>query len=175
MITSGSAWGDIITLIGVIAVIYVAAVWLSLVVWTYRDVQHRSLNENERLAAVLLVAIFSAGGWLVYLLLRPSETLDDVRIETLQEQLFARELSSVPSCTRCRRRVNEEFLMCPYCREELRAPCTACGRAISMTWDACAYCGVGTQRLRTAATPQPAAAEPRQAPRLRPLVPTEAR
>lgn len=171
----GSMWGDIIAFVGLLAVAYVAAVWLSLVIWTYRDVQHRSADSGERVAAVALVALFFAPGWLVYLLMRPAGTLDDVRIERLQEQLFARELATVPSCTRCRRRVEDDFLMCPYCREELRTPCGSCGRAIASTWDACAYCGELTMRRpRVAPSPRPAG-EPRSAPVPRPLVPTEAR
>jgi RNA polymerase subunit RPABC4/transcription elongation factor Spt4 len=177
MFGSGSMWGDIITLVGLIAVAYVAAVWISLVVWTHRDVKHRSADPNERLAAVVLVALFSAPGWLVYLLLRPADTLEDTRIETLQEQLFARELAMVPSCTRCRRRVSDDYLVCPYCREELRAPCVSCGRAVAMAWDACAYCGTATRRAIPAA-PRPAATtDGVRGPSkpLQPLMPTGAR
>jgi hypothetical protein len=172
---NASMWGDVIALVGLIAVAYVAAVWLSLVVWTYRDVQHRSADAGERLAAVALVALFFAPGWLVYLLMRPAGTLEDMRIERLQEQLFARELSAVSSCSRCRRRVEDDFLMCPYCREQLRMPCDTCGHAIAKTWDACAYCGELTGRRAAPAASQPVSVGPRPATAPRPLVPTQAR
>jgi hypothetical protein len=160
-----SGWESLLTLIGLIAVAYAVAVWAGFVVWTYRDVRHRSADSNERLAAVLLVALFSAPGWLVYLLLRPSETLDDVRMEQLQAQLFSRELASASACTRCRRRVADDFLVCPYCREALRSPCASCARPIIATWAACAYCGTAAPR------PVAAAADTSPRPAARPRVP----
>ena len=176
MIGFGPGWEGIMTLFALIALAYVAAVWIGFVVWTQRDVQQRTVDPNERFAAVLLVAVFSAPGWLVYLLLRPSETLDEVRIDRLQEQLFSRELAVVSSCTRCRRRVEEDFLVCPHCREALREPCDACQRAVLLAWDACAYCGAPRAR-RASVTPErraPAASRAVPAP-VRPLVPKEAR
>jgi RNA polymerase subunit RPABC4/transcription elongation factor Spt4 len=177
MLESGTLWGNIITLVGLLALAYVVAVWVSLVVWTHRDVQHRSADQQERLAAVLLVALFSVPGWFVYLLLRPGDTLEDSRIDELQAQLFARELAVVGSCARCRRRVADDFLVCPFCREELRTPCSSCGRAISNAWEVCAYCGEPSRRAQpaAAAAPRGGPAAPRPAARPRPLVPTEAR
>ena len=170
-----AGWDGLFTLFGLMALAYVAAVWIGFVVWTYRDVQQRTTDANERLAAVLLVALFSAPGWFVYLLLRPSGTLEDKRIEQLQAQLFSRELATTASCTRCRRRVDDDFLMCPYCRESLRVPCAGCARPILATWAACAFCGEARTRAETPlATPR----EPQPLERRRmalPLVPREAR
>jgi hypothetical protein len=167
-------WDTVFTVLGVMAVTYVAAVWLGFVVWTYRDVRQRTADETERLAATLLVALFSAPGWLVYLLLRPAETLGDVRVEQLQAQLFSRELASEASCTRCRRHVDEDFLMCPYCREPLRVPCAGCDRPIAPTWTACAYCGQSAMRPQAASTPARARGD-QPYPRPRPLSPLVAR
>jgi hypothetical protein len=156
-----SGWQAFLTMFGFIALAYLVAVWVGFVVWTYRDVRGRSADPTERMAAVLLVALFSAPGWLVYLLLRPSETLDEVRIEQLETQLFSRELASTTSCTRCRRRVGDDFLMCPYCREALRVPCENCARPVSTLWAACAYCGETRPRPVVAAS----AVRPRVEPR----------
>jgi double zinc ribbon protein len=174
MIGFGPGWEGITTLVALIALAYVAAVWIGFVVWTHRDVQERTADPNERLAAVLVVAFFSAPGWLVYLLLRPSETLDELRIEQLQEQLFSRELAAVSSCSRCRRRVEEDFLVCPFCREALREPCGSCQRPVAMTWEACAYCGA-TQARRAPVTQERRAAAARAVPAAARAVPAAAR
>jgi hypothetical protein len=171
-----AGWESLLTLVALIAVTYVVSVWIGLVVWTYRDVKQRTADGNERLAAVGLVALFFAPGWLVYLLLRPADTLDDVRIEQLQAQLFSRELATTASCTRCRRRVEDEFLVCPFCRESLRVPCATCARPISTLWAACAYCGDARPRLEAvSATSERRPAEPRRAAAPPTLVPREAR
>ena len=170
-----AGWDGLFTLLGLMALAYVAAVWIGFVVWTHRDVRQRTAYSNERLAAVLLVALFSAPGWLVYLLLRPANTLDDTRVEELQAQLFSRELATASSCTRCRRRVDDDFLMCPYCREHLRVPCASCERPIATTWAACAYCGEARRRIEA---PLVAARGPQPSQERRvalPLVPREAR
>jgi hypothetical protein len=170
-----AGWDGLFTLIGLMALAYVAAVWIGFVVWTYRDVRQRTADPNERLAAVLLVALFSAPGWLVYLLLRPAATLDDVRVEQLQAQLFSRELAAAAACTGCRRRVDEDFLVCPYCRESLRVPCASCERPIAKTWAACAYCGELRTRIDGPLTPQSLSRPPAERRAPMPLVAREAR
>ena len=152
-------WASLLILAGLAAAAYLVVVWIGLIWWTYRDVMRRTSDPNEQWVAVLLVTFFAVAGWLVYLLMRPQGTLDDDNIERLQQELLSRELASATACTRCRRRVSEEFLTCPYCREELRMPCAICARPIVATWVACAYCGADASPQPTTARPvRPAAA-----------------
>ena len=51
------------------------------------------------------------------------------------------ELERLGTCPSCRRRIEEDYLLCPYCRTSLRKPCAQCGRALSFGWVACPYCG----------------------------------
>ena len=120
-----------------------------------------------------LVLAFGLAGWVVYLLMRPHGTLEEANIDRLQHQLLAREMTVPTGCTRCRRRVGDEFLVCPYCREELRTPCISCTRPMEVSWVACAYCGadaparlIPQTRGTAAAAPSPArgpAAQPARA------------
>jgi RNA polymerase subunit RPABC4/transcription elongation factor Spt4 len=175
-------WGSILTLAALVALAYAAAVWIALVFWTLRDVRRRTTDETQQAGAVLLVALASVPGWLVYLLIRPSQTFDDVRIDDLQTTLFARELTAEPSCSRCHRMIEADFMVCPYCRESLRTPCGNCARAVATHWAACAYCGEPQQRpafeparAASAAAPQPAPARARPRTAAQPLVAPEAR
>ncbi len=52
-----------------------ALVWLALVVWAYRDVRTRSRSTVAAVLTILLVALLPVVGLVVYLLLRPRETL----------------------------------------------------------------------------------------------------
>lgn len=66
----------------------------SLLVWTARDIAARSRDVLVRLGAVLLVLILNLFGVVIYLLLRPPETLAERRERELVEELLAREATA---------------------------------------------------------------------------------
>jgi len=55
---------------------FLAALWISLIIWTYRDVQQRTTDRLARILAILLTALLNLPGLLLYLLLRPPQTLE---------------------------------------------------------------------------------------------------
>ena len=55
---------------------YMAGLWIVLIVWTYRDIETRSRNVVTQVASTVLSALFFIPGVLLYMLLRPKETLD---------------------------------------------------------------------------------------------------
>jgi len=72
----------------------VALFQVSLIVWVARDVSSRTRDRTLRLLAVLLAAVLSVFGTLIYLLLRPSETIVERYERELIEELLAREVSA---------------------------------------------------------------------------------
>ena len=50
---------------------FLAALWISLVIWTYRDIRTRSRDPLVQTLATLFVAVLNLPGILVYLILRP--------------------------------------------------------------------------------------------------------
>ena len=66
---------------------------LSLVFWTGRDIGARSKDLLARVAAVALVLLLPVVGVIIYLLLRPRETLAERYEREMVEELLARELS----------------------------------------------------------------------------------
>ena len=63
------------------------ALWVSMIIWTFRDVRSRSRDVFAILLATLMVVVFGLLGLLLYLLLRPRETLAEIyeqidRLET---------------------------------------------------------------------------------------------
>ncbi|MCJ7701110.1 MAG: hypothetical protein MUO62_05970, partial [Anaerolineales bacterium] len=65
---------------------FLAALWLSLIVWTYRDIRSRARDPLGRILAVLVVAVLFLPGILIYLILRPQRTLEDEYQNTLEEE-----------------------------------------------------------------------------------------
>ncbi len=67
---------------------------LSLVFWTARDVSARTKDRFARVAAVALVALMPMAGVMIYMLLRPRDTISERYERDMIEELLARELSA---------------------------------------------------------------------------------
>ncbi len=150
---------------GIILVSYALVLWLSAIVWVYRDVRNRTTDPASQLIAVLLVAVFNLPGLIVYLVIRPQATMADAYERSLETEAVLHELQlTANSCQTCRRPIDDDFNVCPHCRTVLREGCRSCGRAIRTSWATCPYCATD----RPVARPQPA---PRAAQAAGPLQP----
>ena len=115
--------------------------WLALMFWVFKDARRRIGDPIVVLFATLLGLVPPYIGPIVYLLFRPSETIDDVR--TRQEELQALEqqlVRSRPTCPVCSTLVEPEYLACPVCATMLREPCARCNAALEPLWQICPYC-----------------------------------
>lgn len=130
------------------AAAFAAALWLSLIIWTYRDIRRRSRDPLVRILAVLVVAILFLPGVLVYLLLRPVRTQEDEFQQTLEEEALLQSIEESSLCPGCGRRVKEEWVACPSCYTRLKKPCHQCGRSIELAWNLCPYCGTPAPGMR---------------------------
>ena len=77
---------------------FLAALWISLVVWTYRDIRARARDPLVQTLAALLVAVLNLPGALVYLILRPPRTLEEEYQRTLEEEALLQALEDLPLC-----------------------------------------------------------------------------
>lgn len=133
---------------------YVVALWFVLVVWTFRDIEARSRSVVTQIAATLLAVLFFAPGVLLYLILRPKETLDGTFQRSLEEEYLLQDLEELPLCQRCHRYVEDDFVLCPHCHAQLREPCPSCARLVDLRWALCPYCAA-VQVAKTATTVEP--------------------
>jgi RNA polymerase subunit RPABC4/transcription elongation factor Spt4 len=136
---------------------FTAAFWVSLVIWTFRDMRLRSRDIFAQLLASLVVLIFGPLGMLIYLILRPQETLSEAYARTLEEEALLQDITEEqPVCPECRHRIEPDFIICPACHTELRKACPNCGRLSLIRWKICPYC----------AEPYPLPPEPERRPEL---------
>jgi RNA polymerase subunit RPABC4/transcription elongation factor Spt4 len=145
-------WENVATLGGTIAGAYILVLWIGIVAWTYRDIRDRTRDTAFQIVAVLLVLVFIIPGWIIYMILRPNETLAEAYARSLEEEALLQELEEQAICPSCKRYVTADFIICPYCRTQLKEPCTDCGRPLNFNWVACPYCM--TQKTRVAAPAQ---------------------
>ncbi len=135
------AWQDLATIAAIALVAYLLILWVAAIVWTYRDVAARTSDTFTQTIALVLVIIFGIPGMLVYLVLRPKDTLMDAYDRQLEAEALLHEIQDQATCARCRRKVDHDFVACPFCRSPLRAPCSHCERLLAPSWVLCPYCG----------------------------------
>jgi RNA polymerase subunit RPABC4/transcription elongation factor Spt4 len=133
-------WQTLGILAAVICVAYLAVLWVAALAWTYRDAAARTRDPILQTVALLLVLVFNLPGLLVYLILRPKETLADQYDRQLEAEALLHELQEQATCPTCRRRIENDFAVCPYCRSSLRTPCASCARPLHASWVICPYC-----------------------------------
>jgi ADP-ribose pyrophosphatase YjhB (NUDIX family) len=119
---------------------YTLALWFALVVWAFRDIESRSRSVVAQIFSTLLVVLFFIPGALIYLLLRPRETLDEAFGRALEEEYLLQDLEDLSLCPTCHHPVRDDFVVCPQCYTELRRTCPSCERLVDVNWAICAFC-----------------------------------
>lgn len=122
------------------AVTFFVFFWLSLVYWTFRDIRSRTQDFLAQILATVLVALFPIGGVLVYMILRPRQTLAEVYERQLEEESLLAEMTDRQTCTNCHARIEGDFQVCPSCGQKLKRPCPKCERLLELRWTFCPYC-----------------------------------
>src|SRR5256714_137044 len=121
-------------------VAFVVIFWLSLVIWTFRDIRSRSQDLLTQILATLLVAVFFVGGLFIYLILRPRQTLAEIYERQLEEESLLAEMTERQTCNNCHARIESDFQICPSCGQKLKRPCPKCERLLELRWAFCPYC-----------------------------------
>jgi RNA polymerase subunit RPABC4/transcription elongation factor Spt4 len=127
---------------------FLAALWIALVIWTYRDIRARARDPLVQILSALLVAVLNLPGVLVYLILRPARTLEEDYQHTLEEESLLQALEELPLCPGCERRVKDDWQVCPNCHTKLKKACHHCGKLMELPWNVCPYCGTPVPGMR---------------------------
>jgi RNA polymerase subunit RPABC4/transcription elongation factor Spt4 len=157
---------------------YVVLLWAATAYWAYRDLQQRTTNPvAPYLAAALIILftpVFFVFGVIVYRILRPAETVAQANERALAEEAMMVEIESQPHCANCSRQVDEDWIICPTCRNRLRRVCPNCSRLVELDWSLCAWCGKDFERpVGHTDAVQPVPAAPRRRRGAEPESPTD--
>lgn len=162
---------DLMNTIGIVLQVVLAltgafffAFWISLVIWAFRDIRSRTRDLFAQVLATLLVLLFTpflGAGLVLYLLLRPKETLAQAYERALEEEALLRDIEEQAACPRCQRPVKENWQVCPSCRQPLKVVCPSCKKLMAPDWVICPYC---------AHEPAPPSHRPEAAPATPPVV-----
>lgn len=127
---------------------FLAALWLSLIIWTYRDIRRRSKDPLARILAVLTAAVLFLPGIVIYLILRPPRTLEEEYQHTLEEESLLQAIEDAALCPGCGRRIKENWIVCPNCHTKLKKTCHNCSRLMELPWNLCPYCAAPAPGMR---------------------------
>ena len=127
---------------------FLSALWLSLVLWTFRDMRARSRDVFAQILAALVVGVLTLPGLVVYLILRPPRTLAETYEQSLEEEALLQEIEDKRVCPGCGRHANEDWVACPNCHTRLKKTCAHCGKLMDLPWNLCPYCATPMEGAR---------------------------
>jgi RNA polymerase subunit RPABC4/transcription elongation factor Spt4 len=136
---------------------FLTATWISVVIWTFRDIRARSRDIFAQILGTLMVLVFfplfPLPGLAIYFILRPRETLAEIYERSLEEEALLQGIEERLACPGCNRRIEEAFVICPTCHTRLKKACPACGRLLHLRWNICPYCGAVQTAVKAVPSP----------------------
>jgi Double zinc ribbon len=133
-----------------VALLVIGVLYLALIFWTFADARRR-IDDPLLVACATLCSFFPFVGTIVYLIVRPPEFLDDVRLRELEMTAAEARLASLDYslCPHCDYEIQSDYLRCPSCMRKLKERCYSCSKPIDPAWRICPFCEAET----TAPTP----------------------
>jgi hypothetical protein len=128
-----------------VALLIVGVLYIALVFWTFADARRR-IDDPLLVFCATACSLFPFFGTIVYLIVRPPEFLDDVRLRELEMTAAEARLASLDYqlCPHCDYEIQADYLRCPSCMRKLKERCYSCGKPIDPTWRMCPYCEAET-------------------------------
>ena len=128
-----------------VALFLLGVVWLALIFWTFADARRR-IDDPLLVLCATACSLFPFFGTIVYLIVRPPEFLDDVRLRELEMTAAEARLASLDYslCPHCDYEVQADYLRCPSCMRKLKERCYSCSKPIDPAWRICPFCEAET-------------------------------
>lgn len=126
-------------------ILFLFLLWLGTIRWAIQDSQKRDSGANLTLAAILLTVMLPFLGILVYSVMRPPQTLDEVRTQKLEHVLLKSQLYSDDVCPECHAHVEKNHKYCTHCGSSLVKKCPSCRREVKRHWNFCSHCNTTLQ------------------------------
>jgi hypothetical protein len=122
-------------------IVFGVLVYLALIYWTYIDARRR-IVDPMLVGSAAAVSLFPFVGTLLYVVVRPPETLEDARERELDVETTRLRLHQLESalCPHCDYPVERDYVRCPSCLRKLKERCTSCSRPLDRAWTICPYC-----------------------------------
>lgn len=136
-----------------VALLILGVLWLALIFWTFADARRR-IDDPLLVVCATLCSFFPFVGTIVYLIVRPPEFLDDVRLRELEMTAAEARLANLDYqlCPHCDYEIQADYLRCPSCMRKLKERCYSCSKPIDPAWRICPFCEAETSAPTPSAT-----------------------
>ena len=126
---------------GTLFVVALVVFWLVIIGWVWVDSSERTSKKGLKIVYILLVIFFNIFGLIIYLIIRPSETIEEIYWEDLERRYLKYETSELGDCPRCGSQLYPGYVFCTNCGYRLKVKCPQCGVLIDKDHVFCEYCG----------------------------------
>jgi RNA polymerase subunit RPABC4/transcription elongation factor Spt4 len=140
MSIDSSYLASLILIITSISAGFLTALWIALIIWTYRDIRSRTRDRLVQVLAAVLAFLLFLPGLIVYLILRPQKTLEEEYQQSLEEEALLQNFEEQKMCPGCERYIEPEWIICPTCQTRLTKACQQCGKVLDLGWNICPFC-----------------------------------
>jgi hypothetical protein len=125
--------------------------WFVVLYWVWLDSGERTSNKTVKISYVILVALLNIVGLLVYLIIRPSQTIEEIYWADLERRYLKYETAELGDCPKCGSQLFPGYTFCPNCRYKLKMKCPRCKTYVDKKNKFCPHCG---QELRKRRSPE---------------------
>lgn len=125
--------------------------WFVVLYWVWLDSGERTSNKTVRISYVILVAVLNIVGLLIYLIVRPSQTIEEIYWADLERRYLKYETAELGDCPKCGSQLFPGYTYCPDCRYKLKIKCPRCKVYVDKKNKFCPHCG---QELRKRRSPE---------------------
>jgi double zinc ribbon protein len=124
-----------------VLLLVLVVVYFALIFWTFADARRR-IDDPMLVACATAASLFPFVGTIVYLIVRPPEFVDDVRLRELEMTAAEARLAQLDYqlCPHCDYEIKADYLRCPSCMRKLKERCFSCGKPVDPAWKVCPYC-----------------------------------
>ena len=123
--------------------------WIVVLYWIWLDSGDRTSSKFARAGYVLLGLIFNVVGLIIYLIVRPTQTIEEIYWSDLERRYLKFETSELGDCPKCGAQLYPGFKFCPECRYKLKIKCPSCNVYMDRKYKYCPHCGEEAHKSTT--------------------------
>lgn len=121
--------------------IALGAFWIVVLYWVWLDSGERTTKKEIRIAYLVLVTLLFIVGLIIYLLIRPNQTIEEIYWADLERRYLKYETAELGDCPKCGTQLFPGFNYCPNCKYVIKVKCSQCGVEMDKQYKYCPSCG----------------------------------
>lgn len=129
--------------------------WFVVLYWVWLDSGDRTSKKSVRWLLVLLVAILNVVGLVIYLIIRPPQTIEEIYWSDLERRYLKYETAELGDCPKCGSQLFPGFNYCPSCRYKIKIRCTGCQVLVDRKHKFCPHCGQEMRKRKSSEQTSP--------------------